>query len=147
MKRRLIPSWQVVLSDLALILFLTTLSGLAQKDRGEAGAEAGESIRSGEVAIYRPGAGGLSLRHWLEGQPRDDRLQVTVYARYAPAEFGPVSEDAANLAAEARRAGAAPRLVLEPAKRSEVTVALAYDAPGDASQSHSTRLRPVSLAR
>lgn len=147
MKRRLIPSWQVVLSDLALILFLTTLSGLAQTRSNSAPDQVGESARSAEMAVYREGAGDLALGQWLEGQPRDPRLQLTVYARYAPAEFAAISKSAADLAEEARRSGVVPRVVVEPARASEVTVTLAYDSPGELSQSHSTRLRPDSLAR
>lgn len=144
--RRTIPAWQVVLSDLALILFLTTLAAL-QGTSKEAPGSLAEAPRSHEVAVYREAAGGLALAQWLETQPADPRLQLTVLARFTPGEFEQVHERAQRLASEAAKAGKPPRLVLEPAEHSEVLVSLAYDVPEAMSQAQSTRLRPDSLAR
>ncbi len=146
MSRRAIPSWQVVLSDLALILFLTTLAAMqGTRTDPSAGPSAGQ--RAHEQAIYREGAGGLSLDQWLAQQDRDPRAQITVLARYAPGEFEPVSRRAEALATTAEQAGKPPRIVIEPAPRSDVIVSLGYDAAMPASQAHSTRLRPADLAR
>ena len=84
--RRTIPAWQVVLSDLALILFLTTLAAL-QGTAKEAQGSIAEAPRSHEVAVYREAAGGLSLAQWLESQPADPRLQqnAALLKRYVDA--------------------------------------------------------------
>lgn len=143
MKRRGTLAWQVVLSDLALILFLTTLAA--------SGSDQGIGTiplhRVGEVAIYREGAGGLSLAQWLDQQPADPRLQLTVQARYAAADFDRIAQRASRLARQAEANGHRPRLLLEPATHSEIAVSLGYDAVPDQSHSASTRLRPSSLAR
>lgn len=146
MSRRTIPGWQVVLCDLALILFLTTLAA-TQSGRPAPDAAPAASPRAHEQAIYRNGAGGLSLNQWLAQQGRDPRAQITVLARFAPGEFEPVSRQAKAMAAAAARAGKAPRMVVEPAASSDVIVSLGYDATVPSSQAHTTRLRPEVLAR
>jgi hypothetical protein len=146
MTRRAVPSWQVVLSDLALILFLTTLAALQNADPTP-GAPVLETARAHELAAYREGAGGLSLKQWLAQQPGDPRAQLTVLARFAPGDYGAVSRRAQSLAEQAAQAGKPPRVVVEPAASSDVMVTLAYDVPEAISQAHRTRLRPDSLAR
>lgn len=146
MTRRAVPSWQVVLSDLALILFLTTLAAV-QGTQQDATPDAHESPRAHELAVYREGAGGLSLGAWLDLQSPDPRAQLTILARYAPAEFASVETRARALALAARDHGQAPRVVLEPGAASEITVSLAYDNPAVQPQAQATRLRPAALAR
>lgn len=146
MSRRTIPGWQVVLCDLALILFLTTLAA-TQSGRPAPDAAPAASPRAHEQAIYRDGAGGLSLSQWLAQQDRDPRAQVTVLAQFAPGEFGIVSRRAGALAAAAAQADKPPRVIVEPGARSDVFVSLAYDAAMPSPQAHTTRLRPEVLAR
>ena len=143
MKARGSAAWQVVLSDLALILFLTTLAAVGSGD----GASPAPVPRSSEVAVYREGAGGLTLPQWLDQQPADSRMQLTVQARYAARDFDRVSTRAARLARDAAESGVSPRVSLEPASSSNVTVSLAYDARPDQLQAQRTLLRPDSLAR
>lgn len=143
MRTRGSAAWQVVLSDLALILFLTTLAASGSGD----GPGPAPVPRSGEVAVYREGAGGLTLPQWLDQQPADPRVQLTVQARYAGRDFERVSDRAVRLAREAAESGFSPRLSLEPAAISDITVSLAYDAARDQLQAQSTLLRPDSLAR
>lgn len=146
MTGRSVPSWQVVLSDLALILFLTTLAAM-QGTQQEVAAKPLESPRAHELAVYREGAGGLSLGAWLDLQSPDPRAQLTILARYAPEEFAAVEKRARALAQAARDHDKAPRVVLEPATASEITVSLAYDSTAFQSQAQATRLRPADLAR
>lgn len=146
MTRRGVPSWQVVLSDLALILFLTTLAAVQGTQQGAPSA-AQESARANELAVYREGAGGLSLEAWLDLQSSDPRTQLTILARYVPEEFAAVDQRARALAQASRDHGKAPRVVLEPAGASEITVSLAYDSTAFQSQAQATRLRPADLAR
>jgi hypothetical protein len=150
MKGRAIPTWQVVLSDLALILFLTTLAALARTPGEEpvpVTITVTETDRSSELAVYRDGAGGLTLIEWLMQQQPDPRIQVTVLGRFAPTEFAAVSRRARELALQSEQIGRPPRLVLEPADTSVIVVSLAYDAPELLSHAQTTRLRPDSLAR
>lgn len=147
MSKRGVPSWQVVLSDLALILFLTTLAAQASL-RQQSTATTRPSPQASELAVYRPGAGGLSLRQWLAEQPRDARRQLTVAGRYRPEAFDRITGEARALAQQAALAGHAPRVLIEPGAHSEVIVSFAYDAPPDQpAAADSTRLRPASLAR
>lgn len=143
MKGKAGPAWQVVLSDLALILFLTTLAASGSGQDAPVSAAA----RAEGVSIYREGAGGLTLAQWLQGQPTDPRVQLTVEGRYSVTDFDRIADQTTRLANEASQSGFRPRLVLEPATESDVIVALGYDATPGQSQSHTTRLRPDSLAR
>lgn len=151
MTRRAAPSWQVVLSDLALILFLTTLAASGGGDGGRVGEPdekpVAPSPRAAELAVYRENAGGLSLARWLAEEGRDGRAQLTVTGRYRSGEYARVSAAAQRMAGEAARHGHEPRLVLEPGAQNEVLASFSYDAPQAASQAQTTRLRPASLAR
>ena len=143
MKARGASAWQVVLSDLALILFLTALAAAGNQH----GASDDHAVPTGEMAIYREGAGGLTLAQWLDQQPADPRIQLTVQARYAATDFDRVADRAAHLAQQAAARGYMPRLSLQPAAQSEVTGSLAYDALPGQCQALTTRLRPASFAR
>ncbi|MEL6738571.1 MAG: hypothetical protein AAFO28_06565, partial [Pseudomonadota bacterium] len=81
-------SWQLLLADLALILFLVTAAALTRSEevirRDAPMAQAGLPKGPGEVApaqaLYRAGVGPESLAEWLEQQPRDPRAALTIVA-------------------------------------------------------------------
>lgn len=142
MSRRPAPSWQVILADLALILFLTVLAGFAAVRSRESAREE-DIVIAGAQAVYRR-TPDVSLADWLAQQQVDHRMQLTIFARYAAGERMQVWENARTLMAEAQGAGFTTRVILEPGQESEAYAVLAYDAPD---QAGITQLRPASLAR
>ena len=145
MMPRQASSWQLILADLALILFLVTLSALAGEE-----ADGTETPRADGVppenptqdlqiaasqSLFRPTPLGLTLDEWLNEQPADPRATLTIFAQYAPSDKDAVWKQAQALAASA--AGVAQdrefsvRVVISPAQSSDIYASLAYDAPHD----------------
>lgn len=134
--------WQLILADLALILFLLSLSALPAAeagagrklaDRAARGEEARPAPAKAEIAaaqaLYRPVTGGPSLAEWLAAQPRDPRATLTVFARHRPGGEAAAWEAARALAAEARGSGVAVRTIIALGSEDDVHASLAYDAP------------------
>jgi hypothetical protein len=129
--------WQLILADLALILFLVTLSALpaAEAETGQrladSDARSEDAARALEVApaqaLYRPIAGGPSLGAWLAAQPRDPRATLTVFAQYRPSEAQRAWEAAAALAADAQARGVAVRTIIAAGDSDDIYASLAYD--------------------
>lgn len=118
-------TWQVILADLALILFLTTLAGFVAVQEAQT-ATSEHTIVSEPQAIFRR-APGVSFADWLGLQQPDSRHQLTVFARYAEGDRQAVWEEARAMVVAAQAAGHASRVILEPAGTSDVYAALAYD--------------------
>lgn len=132
--------WQLILADLALILFLLTLSALPAAeaesgrklaDRGARGEEARAVPARTEIAaaqaLFRPVADGPSLSEWLASQPRDPRVTLTVFARYRPGGEARAWEAARGLAAGAAGSGVPVRTIIAAGAESDLYASLAYD--------------------
>jgi hypothetical protein len=124
-------SWQIMLADLSIILFLTTFSALA---KGEAAPPkpaipvAAPALAVAEpVAMWRAGKGAPPLDQWLNGQAIDNRMRINVHGGYRPGRRDAVMAEAAALSATPALAGRAIRLILEPAAADAVTVTLSFD--------------------
>lgn len=127
--------WQLILADLALILFLVTLTALP---RTEADLAAGFADRVAPVppaaeiaaaqALYRPVAGGPSLGEWLASQPRDPRATLTVFARYPAGGEAQAWAAARGLAAAAQDSGVPVRTIITVGAEADLYASLAYDA-------------------
>lgn len=135
MNRAGMYGWQLILADLALILFLLTLSALAneeaEKERRE-GAQEGmprDPQMSPSQALFRPDPLGPTLAEWLEQRPHDPRATLTVFAQYAKDDRASVWERANSLAANATDRGFAVRVVITRGSRSDLYASLGYDAP------------------
>ncbi|MEQ5788049.1 hypothetical protein J3454_09110 [Erythrobacter sp. NFXS35] len=140
--------WQLILADLALILFLLMLSALPAAE-AEAGrkvavrAVRGEQARAASVtaeiaaaqALYRPMAGGPTLGEWLAAQPHDPRATLTVFARYeagngvsdGPGRAAAAWDAARALAAGAADSGFAVRTIITAGNDNDLYASLAYD--------------------
>lgn len=139
--------WQFILADLALILFLITLTGLptqAASGSAQAPSLAGGKVQTAsampdktvEVApaqsLYRPVAGGPTIAEWLADQPHDPRATLTIFAHYRAGTTG--DKEAAWAEAEALFADAAPgglamRAIIVAGADRDLYASLAYDAP------------------
>lgn len=129
--------WQTLLADLSMILFMITAAALSKTSldaRSKAPivksapteAEARPSQQAEPLAIYVAEPDAPPLVEWLAQQPRDDRQQLTVTARYRPGGQAQALSLAGKLAAEAGQNGAIARIVVEPGE-GPTTVALAFD--------------------
>ncbi|MCZ8134701.1 MAG: hypothetical protein O9266_00220 [Porphyrobacter sp.] len=127
--------WQLILADLALILFLVTLTALP---RTEADIAASPADRVAPVppaaeiaaaqALYRPVAGGPSLGEWLASQPRDPRATLTVFARHPAGGETRAWAAARSLAASAEGSGVPVRTIITGGAEADLYASLAYDA-------------------
>ncbi len=132
--------WQLILADLALILFLLTLSALpaAEAETGlrHAARTGREDNDPGEPrpeiapaqALFRPVPGGPELGAWLAAQSPDPRTTLTIFATHAPGGEAEAWARTEALAAEARAAGARVRTIITVGKEPDLYASLAYDA-------------------
>jgi len=135
--------WQLILADLALILFLLTLSALPAAeaetgtgtgpklaDREAHGEEARGALRTeiaAAQALFRPVPGGPSLGAWLAAQQPDPRATLTIFAIHANGGEAAAWTRARALAGEARARGASVRTIISAGAADEVYASLAYD--------------------
>ena len=154
MHPRTASSWQIILADLALILFLVTAAALA--------ASAGSSPKSADAArqeplalkpashsqpqitpdiasdlaplapaqaLYRNSNGGVDLAQWLEQQPRDPRASLTIVAQYSAGEEDRLWAKARAMASVATQLDVRSRVIIRPGPTSDIYASLAYDLP------------------
>ncbi len=137
MNARASTSWQTILADLAMILFMVTASALSDPAANPRPKpppppkprQLAASARAEPVGVWREGPGMPGLADWLAQQGTDPRLRATVLVRDA-GDAVQALDHAARLVAAlgARKAGA--RVVVEPANGANggATVTLGYDA-------------------
>ncbi len=133
------PGWQLILADLALILFLLTLSALPAAEAEVGRKLADRAAREKDLrhsykpeiaaaqALFRPVAGGPSLTEWLASQPRDPRATLTVFARHLPGDEAAAWNAAAALADDAQASGVAVRTIITAGRHGDLYASLAYD--------------------
>jgi hypothetical protein len=132
--------WQLILADLALILFLLTLSALPAAEATSGKQLADRAAREADIkgppppeiapaqALYRPLPGGPSLSQWLAAQAPDPRATLTIIAAHRPGGEAAAWAKAQTLAQEARTAGARVRTIITVGADEDIHASLAYDA-------------------
>ncbi|MCW1382988.1 hypothetical protein OLX02_09150 [Novosphingobium sp. KCTC 2891] len=134
MTPRASASWQTILADLSLILFMVTASALsdapvppAAHARPAPPQPVHASPRAEPVGVWTDGPGAPPLAEWLAQQGSDPRLRATVLVHHTG---DPVTglDRARDLIAAIGPRGAATRVVVEQGNSSGVTVTLGYDA-------------------
>jgi len=128
-------NWQLTLADLAIILFLTSFSALANDQKAAHAARpkpiaapAKPSFAMAEpVALWTAGEGAPPLAAWLKEQGFDPRMRVNVVGSYRDGDRDRMIAEATTLSADAALAHRAVRIILEPATTSALTVTLSYD--------------------
>lgn len=130
MQMRTGVGWQYALTDLSLILFLVTASGLAHGMAAPPKPPRADvmPLVADPVAVWRPGAGAPSLGQWLASQPRDPRQRLTVIAHYAGHDGAAASSQASALLNSAGKIAGQVRIVIEPGAASDLSAALTWDA-------------------
>ena len=120
--------WQVILADLALILFMISVSATGSSEPAPPPAATQAVLQAEPAAIFRAAGNGPSLRQWLAGQPADPRQRLTVIARYAEGDAAAASAAALHWAEQAQAIGRPARIVLEPAESEDLFAVLAFDS-------------------
>ncbi|WP_246027200.1 hypothetical protein [Novosphingobium umbonatum] len=134
-------SWQTMLADLALILFMVTAAAMAdaptkpKEPSAPPPAAAPEPpVQSEPLAVWRFAPDGPALGPWIASQQPDPRQQLTITLRYNPGQQAAALAQGSALAASAREfggpTGARARIILEPSaqeERLEAVAALAFD--------------------
>ena len=126
-------SWQVILADLALILFMVTASALNDEEEAEAesaslaGNPVAFSQEAPASAIWHPGNVDQPLGLWLRQEGTDPRMQASLTIRYRLSDLDEALRQGSMLVQEARQAGHDLRIIAEPAQRTELFVIMAYD--------------------
>lgn len=129
--------WQLILADLALILFLVTVSALASSAEEESDSETRTSSApdreptsvAPSQALYRPGPDAPSITEWLDRQSPDPRATLSVVALHQPGGERGAWDAAQELAQQARVAQVRVRIVVQPAAQTDLYASLAFDAP------------------
>lgn len=119
--------WQVVLADLALILFLVTLAALAAgSDSADHPGMARPEIAASQ-ALYREVEGGPTLAQWLDQRPADPRATLTILGQHSGADEAMIWGRAQSMARQARGRGFRVRVVIGEGEQSDLYASLAYD--------------------
>ncbi len=128
-------SWQTVIADLALILFMVTAAamqgGRKQDDSVPVLVSAPMPALGEPLALYRPAQGAPPLAQWLALQAPDARQGLTIVTHYPPGQADEATRAAVALAGEAGEAGNQARTVVEPGERPDVVAMLAFDRGGN----------------
>ncbi|MEM7690062.1 MAG: hypothetical protein AAF291_13660 [Pseudomonadota bacterium] len=125
-------SWQLILADLALILFLSSAAALsagAEEEDAPHVSAASPSPIAPSQALYRPGPGLPSLGEWLAQQPRDPRAALTIVAQHQPGQEEQAWSDARSMAATARSMGVRARVIIREGEVRAIHASLGYDQP------------------
>ncbi|MBV7258905.1 hypothetical protein [Erythrobacter crassostreae] len=125
-------TWQIILADLALILFLLTLlavPGASANKADDPPAQRAEFAPS--QALFRPDTDGPGLDEWLRGQVRDPRATLTIHARYREGDSDAAWANAQALSKQARDLDWPVRLVITQSNSADLYASIGYDAPAD----------------
>ena len=125
-------AWQLILADLALILFLACAAALsagdASGDDPQSEAPAPQAMAAAQ-ALYRAGPDVPSLAQWLKDQPRDPRAALTIVAEHTGANNEQAWEEARAMTDAARALGVRARVIIREGETDAVYASLAYDQP------------------
>lgn len=122
-------SWQLVLADLALILFLVTLTALVNSSSKSDELLTRAPFVAPAQALFRPTARGPTLAEWLREQPADPRLTLTIIAQHSGEDEELMWDNAQRMAASVAGSDFGIRVVITRAEQSDLYASLAYDEP------------------
>ena len=144
--RTVSTSWQTILADLSLILFMVTASALGDASDGPLGTDKPGGHAPGParpdarspimaptpqaepVGVWRPARGAPDLSRWLGEVARDPRLRLTITVHYAPGGRAAALAEAAQLDRAAGARGDTARIVVEPGQPDGGSAVVGYDA-------------------
>jgi len=131
--------WQLILADLALILFLLTLSALPSAEAGTGQQLAARAVQDKSArgaiqpeiaaaqALFRPVSGGPDIGNWLAMQAPDPRATLTIFATHKRGGEAKAWARAEAFATEARARGVRVRTIITAGEEADLYASLAYD--------------------
>ena len=123
-------SWQLILADLSLILFLVTAAALTSSQRYP-DSQPYNAFEEADLAqaqsLYRRGDGLPSLEEWLKEQPLDTRASLTIVAEHTVGKEKAAWITAREMAEAALKLGVRSRVIIRQGARDDVYASLAYD--------------------
>ncbi|MEO0464073.1 MAG: hypothetical protein AAF127_13150 [Pseudomonadota bacterium] len=120
-----IATWQLILADLALILFLVTAAALgAEEDRQRAVTPL---ALAPSQSLYRGGKGMPQIGEWLDSQPHDPRATLTIIAQHGESDEDAVWQQAQSYAAQARARNLRVRAIIRTGDETQIQASLGYD--------------------
>jgi hypothetical protein len=136
--------WQIILADLALILFMITAAALANTPANTPESAQSPfkpsaapqvpptkpiaaSFRGEPVAVWTDAEGVPPLGHWLASEGSDARLRATIVVRFTKGQQSAAFSRAKVLLQQAGNRGANARIVVEAGPSDGAVVTLAYD--------------------
>ncbi|WP_299308764.1 hypothetical protein [uncultured Croceicoccus sp.] len=126
-------SWQVMLADLAMILFLVAASAVPARDIVPAAVALAKPAVAGEPsAVFRDNGEDERFARWLDSRSADTRETLTIRGGPREGRYDAALARAAALVAIAATRGLATRIVLEPESGDAVVAVFAFDRRGAA---------------
>lgn len=125
-ERSFASSWQTVIADLSLILFLVsayTLDHEAEKPEFERTSRIAEGV---PLAVWRDDPGQIPIGEWLHEQAPDDLAGATITVSYTDGDVEGAWRRARNLSAVLGPRGADLRVLLIAGDRDGAEVSLAH---------------------
>ena len=140
--------WQIILADLALILFMITAAALANTPANTPANTAANaqspfkpsaapqarptkpiaaSLRGEPVAVWTDAEGVPPLGQWLATEGRDARLRATIVVRFTKGQQAAAFLRAKVLTQQAGKRGENARIVVETGPSDGAVVSLAFD--------------------
>ncbi len=119
-------SWQVLLADLSLILFITTATTVAVQPVSLDGATV---HRPRTEKIYSSFMSGEDIGEWLAAYTRDPRERLWITIHYRRGDFASAVQRASQLEASASAVGQTPHIALEQSEKNRTTAFFAYNMP------------------
>lgn len=125
-------SWQIILADLSLILFVTTLAALASAQARDTTNTARKdnadqfAVAQGQ-SLFRRRENGIGFAPWLEEQIPDPRQRLTIFVRHRPDSQEAIWREVRGMEREAIAAGYSPRLIIETAEENDIYASLVFD--------------------
>lgn len=136
-------AWQLILADLALILFLLTLSALPDQGGVEEGSLS--SLGRNEIApaqsLFIDTGNGRDFEQWAALATHDPRATLTIVANHSDEGRELVWSRAQQLAGVAEQSGFSVRVILRPASQDLVYASLAYDTVAPEYADEMSRIR------
>ncbi|WP_239805197.1 hypothetical protein [Croceicoccus hydrothermalis] len=124
-------SWQVMLADLAMILFLVAASAVPAREIAPAEVALTEPVVAGEPsAVFRDNGEDKRFARWLDSRSADARETLTIRGGPEAGRYDGALARAAALSAIAAARWVATRIVLEPESGDAVIAVFAFDRRG-----------------
>lgn len=117
-------SWQIMLADLSLILFITAAAAISHN---KTSAKLSVPPTVPPVAIFRDDKQDGELEYWLNHYQGDARQKLSLVVTYKAGQLDKATARARAMAKTAQNAGLHPRIVIEEGREEAAEASFSYD--------------------